>query len=504
MARGTCQICGSDVALTSKYLARKHGDCEGNGKAPAYDDSCSRCQSDDHRCLGCGNPVGHHEGACEACSWDGTVKAEEKASPAPPDPQAVVQQAAALTTEAESDDFLMGGPSGTGDADDDDNWLMEPDADDREDRLFGANSRYRMPDPVTGIPKLWTRATTMAETISDLYSLNLWRLRMATIGYVRYPNLIEELRELEYLDPKDHKDQLNKAASKAQWLAGSKVPASWGTNLHKNIERWSREEMAFTEADPVYANELAAYVTAMQEWELSPVPSLIERRVCVPLYGVAGTLDQAVRVHRTRTLRAFGKTLRLEGGQHVIGDVKSGKDLDYAWREIAIQLALYAHGLKEGRVLVWDENAHDPKYPTPGAWVWEKTEIDPASVRTDVGVVMHIPVDRPEDEPAKCTLYWVDLEAGWKAVQLCEAVRDWRKSKGLAVPVSVSEVATGKRPTVRDASWDERFASVQTADQAREVRREWLASGGRKGSTEDQRLIGIAKRHLRGLVEGSA
>lgn len=493
MARGTCQTCGSNVALTTKYLARKHGSCEGGGLAPSYDNSCSRCQSDDHRCPGCGVPIKHHEGACESCSWDGTALPEDK-------PAATPQQA----TEGESDDFLMGGPSGTGNPGDDDNWLMEPDADDREDRLFGANKRYRMPDPVTGIPKLWTRATTIAETISDLYSLNLWRLRMATIGYVRYPYLLDDLRDMDYLDPKDHKEKLNAVAGKAQWLAGSKVAASWGTKFHQQVEGWSRGEVAFTQADPAYADELAAYIAAMQEWELSPVPSLIERRICVPLYNVAGTLDQAVRVHRTRSLRAFGKTIRLEGGQHVIGDVKSGKDLDYAWREIAIQLALYAHGLKEGRVLVWDPQAHDPKYDTPGAWVWEKTEIDPASVRTDVGVVMHIPVDRLEDEPAKCTLYWVDLEAGWKAVQLCEAVRDWRKSKGLAVPVSVSEVATGKPPTVRDTSWDERFAAVQSKEQARELRAEWISSGGRRGSAEDARLINIAKRHLRGLVEGSA
>jgi len=489
MARGTCQGCRQDKAVTKAGVVWAHGPCKGGGRVPVPPD-CDRCDTDDHRCPGCGEAIFHEEGACAECT--ARVAAEEKA--------AVPVKA----TDGESDDFLMGGPSGTGSAGDDDDWIMEQDADDREERLFGANKRYRMPDPITGVPKLWTRATTMAETISDLYSLNLWRLRMATIGYVRHPHLIEELRERDYLDPKEHKDLLNSYAGKAQWLAGSKVAASWGTSFHKQVEGWSREEIAFTEADPAYADELVAYISTMQEWELSPVPSLIERRVCVPMYGVAGTLDQAVRVHRTRALRAFGRTIRLEGGQHIIGDVKSGKDLDYAWREIAIQLALYAHGLKEGRVLVWDPEAHDPKYDTPGAWVWEPTAVPASSVRTDVGVVMHIPVDRPEDEPAKCTLYWVDLEAGWKAVQLCEAVRDWRKSKGLAVPVSVSEVALGRRPVVRDANWDERFGAVQSTDQAREIRREWIAAGGQPKSAEDKRLVEIAKRHLRGLVEGSA
>jgi hypothetical protein len=467
--RGVCSVCGKDTALTKTGGCRAHDDCAGGGQPPELTKPC-----------GCRLGAGFTED-CPQCR------------PAAPAPQ------------TDADGFLMGGGSKAPGSDSDaDDWLMDAGVDDAEERLYmdRRKQRYRMPDPLTGIPKAWTRCTTFAETVSDLFSLNLWRLRMATIGYVRYPDLLEDFRELDYVDAKDHKSDLDKAASRAQWLAGSKVPASWGTAMHSQVEKWSREEISIDEADPVYRDELAAYAAAMQEWDLSPVPSLIERRICVPLYGVAGTLDQAVKIHRSRHLRVFGRTVKLTAGEHVIGDVKSGKNLDYAFGEIAIQMAMYAHGLKEGRVLVWDPDGHDPKYDSPGAWVWEKIGIPVDSVRTDVGVVMHIPVDRPEGEPAKCTLYWLDLKAGWEAAQLCEAVRDWRKAKALAQPVSVSEISVSHRPVVRDASWDERFSSVQSKDQARQLYREYVAEHG-KGS-EAGRLVALAKKHLRSLIEESA
>lgn len=476
--RGSCSVCRHDLALTGKGMVRKHGDCPGGGLAPEY---CEQCDTDTHRCPGCGEDVPHGTVACAECS--ARIAAEE----APPAPEKV------------SDDFLMGTPAKPV-ADDADDWIMDAGVDDAEERLF-SNKRYRMPDPVTGIYKPWTRCTTMAETISDLYSLNLWRLRMATIGYIRYPYLLDELGEKEYLDQKEHRKELDAAAGTAQWKAGSKVSASWGTKMHTQVERWSRGEISIEEADPAYRDELAVYVAAMKEWDLSPVPELIERRVLSTLYGIAGTFDQAVHIHRSRTIRYSGKTARVKAGEHVVGDLKSGKSLDLAEGEIAIQMAIYAHALKEGRVLVWDPEGHDPKYATPGAWVWEKIGIPVDSVRTDVGVVMHMPVDRPDGVDAHCTLSWVDLEAGWNAVQLCEAVRDWRKTKGLFTPVAVSEVVD-RRAAVRAPSWEERAEAVSNKDGARQVYREYVGAHGKDSRAEE--LVRISKAKLASLVEAGA
>lgn len=740
-------------------------------------------------------------------------------------------------------DVLMGGtPHNASETDGDpmDVLMAEDPPADGTDKLY-RNGRYALPDPLTGNKRTWTRATTMAETLSDLYSLNLWRIRMVLIGLARFPDLLDELQEIDgdgeegKLDPKIHKDILNKIGGKAQTLAGSKVPASWGTEMHTCIERLSRDEVTLEEVPEKYRDEVTAWAAAMQEAELSAVPHLIERRIAVPMYGTAGTLDQVDRVHRGRSIRLGNRIIRLAAGDHIIGDVKglalteriptpdgwttmgeirpgdrvfdaygtpctvtekspvkkigtyvvtfddgshvvcdtehiwwtasgfnarppfaptakpvseiidtlrgpngahhrvpvagpldlpdadlpidpyllgcwlgdgharggvitkgrdlfeileadghrlgveqfnagqlfkpepcttrtvlglgtrlraagllhnkhipaaylrasigqrtrllqglmdtdgtwntarhsaafsttdkglayqveelmlslgqrphvaylkrrgfdlmvdswtveitpvdlqpfrlprkadqaaasvksvtrsrrrvitsvlpgpdvetaciavdasthtylcgdrmipthnSGRDLDYEWGEISIQMAIYAHGLREGRVAVWDPEADSNDPEDPGAWVWEDSGIPPKSVRTDVGVVMHVPIGSGE-----CTLHWIDLEEGWKAVQLCEAVRDWRKVKGLHMPFSIAEVATSKPPVVRAPDWDERFSAVTTVDQARAVYRQWLASGGDPDSPDAKRLVKISKTKISQLTESTA
>lgn len=408
-----------------------------------------------------------------------------------------------------ADGFLMSGQNGgltaMQHADAMDAIMAEDAPGDGTDRLY-KNGRYALPDPVTNGARTWTRATTMAETVSDLYSLNLWRIRMVIIGLLRHPELMEELVALDQfdretgkgkLDPKTHKDVLNKIGGKAQALAGAKVPANWGTELHWCIERLSRDEITVTDVPEKYRDEVAAWAAGMQEHGLSAVPHLIERRIAVPVYGTAGTLDQIDRNHRTRTIRLGSRVVRIKAGEHLVGDVKTGRDLDYAWGEIAIQMSIYAQGLRQGKVARWDPEADDGE----GAWVWEDCGIDPKTVRDDVGVVFHMPIGSKQ-----CTMHWIDLAEGWKAVQLCDNVRDWRKIKGLNTPFSIAEVPTeapANRPTVRAPSWRERFSAVTTREQASALYREYLAAGGKRGPALDQ-LVALAKDHMRQLTESTA
>lgn len=376
--------------------------------------------------------------------------------------------------------------------------MAEPPPSDGSAELI-KGGRYDLPDPITGAPRRWTRATTMAETLSDLYAINLWKLRMATIGFVRHPGLLDDLREIDgddkILSPKDHKDELNKVHWRAQNLAGDKVPANWGTQMHLNIERLSRDEITVDQVPDMYRSEVTAWAAAMADADLSAVPHLIERRVAVPLFNTAGTLDQIDRVHRSRSIRLGSRVVRLNAGDHVIGDVKSGRSLDYGWGEIAIQIAIYAHGAREGKVAKWDPES---KAGPNGAWVWEDIGIDPKSVRPDVGVVMHVPIGQKH-----CTLHWIDLSEGWKALQLCEAVRDWRRTKGLNTPFTVAEVPTeAPAPVVRPATWEERFAAVTSKRAAFDLYEDYVGKNG--PGPEADRLAKIAMNHLASLHESSA
>jgi hypothetical protein len=78
--------------------------------------------------------------------------------------------------------------------------------------------------------------------------------------------------------------------------------------------------------------------------------------------------------------------------------------------EIAMQLAIYAHG--------------------KGLWnlAEEKWDIMPAVSQTEA-LVIHLPASE-----ATATLYTVDIETGWQIAKVAYMVRNWRKDKTLLVP----------------------------------------------------------------------
>ena len=94
-------------------------------------------------------------------------------------------------------------------------------------------------------------------------------------------------------------------------------------------------------------------------------------------------------------------------GQRYIADVKTGS-IEYGAGAIAMQLAVYAHSrlynLRTG----------------------ERTPLD---VHQDRAVVIHLPAGT-----GTCTLHWVDITAGWEAVQHATWVRAWRARRNLIAP----------------------------------------------------------------------
>lgn len=462
-ARAWCAECKGDYLTTAKGMIRKHGDCDGGGQPP-----------------GPAQDVGSDVATAGDTSWH--------AAPVPGDP------APAAAPQTAADALLMGAGPARAPGSTNDFLMGEDPVSDGSDTLV-TGGRYNLPDQLTDAPRRWTRATTFAETLSDLYAINLYKLQMATIGFANNPHLLEEFEGVTREERGVYRDRLNTAHWKAARLAGDKVPAQWGTEMHNWIERLSRDEITLDDVAPAYRDEVAAWSGAMAEADLSAVPGLIERRVAVPLYNVAGTLDQVDRVHRGRTVRINEKIFRLNAGEHVIGDVKSGRDLSYAENEISQQMAIYAHGIREGKVAKWDPEANEGE----GAWTWEKISIDPKSVRQDIGVVMHVPIGQK-----KCTLHWIDLTKGWDALHLAEAVRDWRRTKGLMVPFSVAEVATkAAAPVVRAARWSERFYDVRSKAAASALYAEYRRSPD-YDVDEAKRLVKIAKASIAAVTEESA
>lgn len=249
----------------------------------------------------------------------------------------------------------------------------------------------------------YTRATTFAKLGSSTYSLGEWNERMLIKGLVLRPDLLAMAHSL---DVKRDKNTLNKIADDAQEYAGNKVAANIGTAYHTFTERLDAGLMTLDDVPAQWRTRCRQYVDALALHGLTTRPEWMERttavradQVSAPV-GVAGTLD-----------RIFQEP----DGTLVIGDLKTGSNLDYSWSEIAVQLALYAHGVNTHGLFDWNTKT------------WSGPAVD-QKVRTDYAIVMHLPADGDG-----CVLYKVDLVKGWEFAQVSGLVQARQKAKNVAV-----------------------------------------------------------------------
>jgi hypothetical protein len=330
-----------------------------------------------------------------------------------------------------TDDLFSSPPSGPTDPD-----KMGNDgaysADGKPDRY----GRYRFPDRQSGRVKPWTRATTFAKSISDTYTLSMWQQRMAIKGITMRPDLYASTAAT----PLDDKDTLNKLVETAKEVAGTKTAANLGTALHAFTEQVDRGEAPSIPAP--WDKDVAAYTLELAAHGLTVEPGMIERKVICERFGVAGTFDRIVRLPEPCPECQ---------AELAIGDLKTGRDLSYGWNEIAIQLAVYAHA-----DAIWD-------IPT-------MRYVPMPKVCRCKAIVIHLPVGQ-----AKATLYDVDVAEGWAASELCEKVRNWRKTRALAVPRSrVQAEPSGTVVTIERVPWADQIKAATTRE---ELSRIWKEAG---------------------------
>lgn len=277
--------------------------------------------------------------------------------------------------------------------------------------------RYLLPHPETGKKTAWTRSTTFAKSISDTFALSQWSQRMVAKGLTLRPDLLSLIHTL---DVKKDKDKLNQICEDAKSAAGNKVAANLGTARHSFTEELDRGAMTVADMPEEARGDIAAYEAAMRTAGVLVVPGMIERQVVLPAFEVGGTFDRILSLDSIKpwfetALTDAGYNVSPEGDEmEVIGDVKTGQDLQYGWNEIAIQLVTYALAARIAGV--WDRKT--------------QTWLPPRPVRLDFALVMHLPVGQKT-----CTLWAVDLAEAMEALELCQRVRRWRKMRNLATPL---------------------------------------------------------------------
>ena len=301
-------------------------------------------------------------------------------------------------------------------------------------------NRYKIPNPDTGKPARWTRATTFAKAISDTEGLERWAKRHVAMGLAERPDLLARVGRLTL----ENRRQLDGITRDAMTAAGAWKKAGYGTTFHAQTEKVDLGELDPFAAGPPWGAMLRAYVEILNQYGVKILPEYVEQTVVVPQYMVAGTFDRIVQ---------------MPSGELWIADLKTGRDLSWSMGEIAIQLALYAHA--------------------PKIYDFETGEFrDMPEVSQSQALVIHAPV-----EGDFVALERVNIEVGWEAAELCHAVRNWRRFRGLAEQV-------GKVPIGDDApdlprKWVSRIAAATTVPELSKIWEEATRAGEWTEALED-------------------
>lgn len=291
-------------------------------------------------------------------------------------------------------------------------------------RPEAVRGRYPLPDPTTGEARTWQRVTNFIKLAEDTYHLELWKQRNVAKGIAMRPDYVEAIQQL---DVKQDKDRLNKICSRAQELAGAHKMSDEGTALHTSTEI---ADYAYGRMDRVpdrHRPKVRMYLDALRANGLVVADGMIERVTVSQRYEVAGKFD---------------RVYQLLDNSYVIGDVKSGDSLDLSFPSISGQLACYEDGINNSGI--WDGSRYDRNI----------------RVRSDFGIVVHLPSTRDE-----VAVYKVDLHQGHVLNRLCLEVRGQRRVK--AKHVAELFQADAYRPAGYDpaAVWLEEMVAARSVDQ---------------------------------------
>lgn len=342
------------------------------------------------------------------------------------------------------------------------------------------NMGYLVKDPGTGdfrryakgTVKGFTRVTTFVKAASDSKAINDWGKRNIVIGASRRADVLLRANGLTH---ETDRAALTQIVAELEEAAGAKVGSDLGTFLHEFTEQMDAGLKKSEHAPEQFRWSLWMYAQALADAGLEPVPGLIERTTMVKEFGgVVGTFDR-VFYHRP-------------SGTYLIGDLKTGKTMEYSMDETNTQMWLYAHGVNQSGVYDWNTDTWERP------WVGLGVPSDRAamtSVREDVGVIIHMPVQG--EQAGTVTLVHADLAAGARHAELCHAIRSRHKSKVAPFTVPVAESA----PAYQVGSWADLFNNAQSVEHASEL---WLSAKAEGVEPmELQRLVGIAQQRLREL-----
>ena len=237
----------------------------------------------------------------------------------------------------------------------------------------------------------FSRPSGWGKTLDDENALVSWKINTAAKGVA-----MDKALQAEWIAvADDDKAQKRKLQEKAIQAGRGNQASDTGTALHSMSERWEDPDDDF---DPgPFRASLEAYSAEMDR--LGIVSELFEYTVANEEYRAAGTCDRLYRLTKPLGTPDGGM---LPIGTLIIGDLKTGKSLDFSLPGYHVQMAIYAQG-------EFYDVEQDCFMPTP-------------DIEQKWGIIVHMPANAET-----CEFIWCDLEVGNYGAYLVHEIKDWRK-----------------------------------------------------------------------------
>jgi hypothetical protein len=262
-------------------------------------------------------------------------------------------------------------------------------------RANGAPMVVRLDDPTKW--DRYSRPSGWGSDLDDESNLVTWKIDRAMEGVASDPSIAATVAS--------HigSGRRGQGTARACHPAGPRRGAAdIGTALHRMTERVERGD-GFRAPEPYARHRRVPHLPRRRRAVVrrDRVPAG-QRRDAPP-----GRPTASLKAHRPLVVPGFDVVVP---GQHILGDLKTGKKLDFSLPGFAIQLALYCDS-------VFYDIATNVRSPMPH------------NLRTDIALLVHMPAGQ-----VNCELHWIDLQVGREGAEIVKRVRAWRKRDDFTQP----------------------------------------------------------------------
>jgi hypothetical protein len=284
----------------------------------------------------------------------------------------------------------------------------------------------------------YSRPSGYGKVLDDENSLVDWRIWKAMQGVAKS----KSLQAAVGATAEEDKDERKRLRELALDRGSANEAADSGTALHKMTQRFETPGDYF-EPPEEFLPDLQAYADVLSKYGL--MSEYIEVHMVNDGFRAAGTAD---RIYRTTVPLEAPDGSTLPAGTLILGDIKTGKKMDFSLPGYCVQCAIYASGV------MYD--------------IHTESRIDTPEINQEWALLIHMPVGK-----GWCELLWINIPLGLHGAWISQEVKNWQKKwkngtydcYKVQVPshgsdTAVAEVATDEQAMQKMADFAERPIEV--------------------------------------------